>query len=160
VKALIEGAESWDWADMEDDFFDSEEAFGEVCGEFSVLLIVVPLLTLCRRWQCLRGDTSRRRALDVWLITFERIARRYSKRSVNSNLHGLDYLMKEYHRFFLFVCRNTHGKEKAPEEPFLPPMIDERACNKCYALDTCMLFRKVRFLCCCMGSADVMATVC
>jgi hypothetical protein len=51
--------------------------------------------------------------------------------------------------------RNTHGKEKAPEEPFLPPTIDdERACNRCYALDTCMLFRKVWFLCCCMGSAD------
>ncbi|KIJ63491.1 hypothetical protein HYDPIDRAFT_175890 [Hydnomerulius pinastri MD-312] len=31
---------------------------------------------------------------------------------------------------------------KAPE-PFLPPTIDdERACNKCYALDTCMLYRK------------------
>lgn len=39
--------------------------------------------------------------------------------------------------------RNTHGKEKDLEEPFLPPTIDdERMCKKCYALDTCMLFRK------------------
>ncbi|KAG1727676.1 Dna2-domain-containing protein [Suillus paluster] len=39
--------------------------------------------------------------------------------------------------------RNTHGKEKEIEEPFLPPTIDdERLCNKCYAVDTCMLFRK------------------
>ncbi|KIK37375.1 hypothetical protein CY34DRAFT_92854 [Suillus luteus UH-Slu-Lm8-n1] len=39
--------------------------------------------------------------------------------------------------------RNIHGKEKVLEEPFLPPTIDdERACNMCYALDTCMLFRK------------------
>ncbi|KAF9234817.1 Dna2-domain-containing protein [Melanogaster broomeanus] len=31
---------------------------------------------------------------------------------------------------------------KAPE-PFLPPTIDdERACKRCYALDTCMLYRK------------------
>ncbi|KAG1804110.1 Dna2-domain-containing protein [Suillus subaureus] len=39
--------------------------------------------------------------------------------------------------------RNTHGKEKELEEPFLPPTIDdERLCKRCYALDTCMLFRK------------------
>ncbi|KAG1738190.1 AAA domain-containing protein [Suillus lakei] len=39
--------------------------------------------------------------------------------------------------------RNTHGKEKELEEPFLPPTIDdERVCKRCYALDTCMLFRK------------------
>ncbi|OAX37312.1 Dna2-domain-containing protein [Rhizopogon vinicolor AM-OR11-026] len=39
--------------------------------------------------------------------------------------------------------RNTHGKEQEIEEPFLPPTIDdERLCKKCYALDTCMLFRK------------------
>jgi DNA replication ATP-dependent helicase Dna2 len=30
------------------------------------------------------------------------------------------------------------------EEPFLPPTIDdERTCKRCYALDTCMLYRKV-----------------
>ncbi|KAI9069949.1 hypothetical protein FKP32DRAFT_1670945 [Trametes sanguinea] len=29
-------------------------------------------------------------------------------------------------------------------EPFLPPTIDDnRTCGKCYALDTCMLYRKV-----------------
>jgi DNA replication ATP-dependent helicase Dna2 len=57
--------------------------------------------------------------------------------------------------------RNTHGKEKVLEEPFLPPTIDdERVCKKCYALDTCMLFRKVWFSSCSMGSADVMVTGC
>jgi DNA replication ATP-dependent helicase Dna2 len=30
------------------------------------------------------------------------------------------------------------------EESFLPPTIDdERTCKRCYALDTCMLYRKV-----------------
>ena len=35
-------------------------------------------------------------------------------------------------------------KDNEPkEEPFLPPPIDdERACKRCYALDTCLLFRK------------------
>lgn len=32
------------------------------------------------------------------------------------------------------------------DEPFLPPTIDdERVCKRCYALDTCMLYRKVSF---------------
>lgn len=32
-------------------------------------------------------------------------------------------------------------------EPFLPPTIDDhRTCGKCYALDTCMLYRKVRIV--------------
>ena len=37
------------------------------------------------------------------------------------------------------------SKDNEPEEePFLPPPIDdERACKRCYALDTCLLFRKV-----------------
>ena len=36
------------------------------------------------------------------------------------------------------------NKDNEPEEePFLPPPIDdERACKRCYALDTCLLFRK------------------
>ena len=36
------------------------------------------------------------------------------------------------------------SKDNEPEEePFLPPPIDdERACKRCYALDTCLLFRK------------------
>ncbi|KIM72845.1 hypothetical protein PILCRDRAFT_736976 [Piloderma croceum F 1598] len=36
------------------------------------------------------------------------------------------------------------GKGEVMEEPFLPPTIDdERTCKRCYALDTCMLYRKV-----------------
>ena len=32
------------------------------------------------------------------------------------------------------------------EEPFLPPTLDdERMCKRCYSLDPCMLYRKVRF---------------
>ena len=35
------------------------------------------------------------------------------------------------------------SRHNEPEEPFLPPPIDdERACKRCYALDTCLLFRK------------------
>ena len=38
---------------------------------------------------------------------------------------------------------NKSSKNNEPEEPFLPPPIDdERACKRCYALDTCLLFRK------------------
>ena len=42
--------------------------------------------------------------------------------------------------------RESGRKEKGEvmEEPFLPPTIDdERACKRCYALDACMLYRKV-----------------
>ena len=36
-------------------------------------------------------------------------------------------------------------KSNEPEEPFLPPPIDdERVCKRCYALDTCLLFRKAQ----------------
>ncbi|KAH7909650.1 Dna2-domain-containing protein [Hygrophoropsis aurantiaca] len=39
--------------------------------------------------------------------------------------------------------RNGVAKDGNYEEPFLPPTIDdERTCKKCYALDTCMLYRK------------------
>ena len=35
------------------------------------------------------------------------------------------------------------SNDNETEEPFLPPPIDdERACKRCYALDTCLLFRK------------------
>jgi DNA replication ATP-dependent helicase Dna2 len=39
------------------------------------------------------------------------------------------------------------GAEPEPDDgPYLPPPIDEeRACTHCYALDTCMLIRRVRF---------------
>ncbi|KAF8960597.1 AAA domain-containing protein [Flammula alnicola] len=37
----------------------------------------------------------------------------------------------------------TREDEEEDEEPFLPPPIDdERACKRCYVLDTCLLFRK------------------
>lgn len=36
------------------------------------------------------------------------------------------------------------GQGEVMDEPFLPPTIDdERTCKRCYALDTCMLYRKV-----------------
>jgi DNA replication ATP-dependent helicase Dna2 len=45
------------------------------------------------------------------------------------------------------------------EEAFLPPTIDdERACKRCYVLDTCMLYRKVRVyvLFCAKSFTDVL----
>ncbi|KAF8123075.1 DNA replication factor Dna2-domain-containing protein [Mycena galopus ATCC 62051] len=42
-------------------------------------------------------------------------------------------------------CRKDEHETKMlePAEPFLPPTIDdERVCKRCYALDTCMLYRK------------------
>jgi len=40
--------------------------------------------------------------------------------------------------------RKGKGEEVAVEESFLPPTIDdERTCKRCYALDICMLYRKV-----------------
>jgi DNA replication ATP-dependent helicase Dna2 len=57
--------------------------------------------------------------------------------------------------------RNTHSKEQEIEEPFLPPTIDdERLCKRCYAVDTCMLFRKVCSSFFSTSRADVMATGC
>lgn len=53
-----------------------------------------------------------------------------------------------------FVVRRSQGRtgksgkraEVDIEEPFLPATIDsERVCGRCYALDTCMLYRKVSF---------------
>ncbi|KAF8965377.1 AAA domain-containing protein [Flammula alnicola] len=39
--------------------------------------------------------------------------------------------------------REDEEDEEEDEEPFLPPPIDdERACKRCYVLDTCLLFRK------------------
>lgn len=38
-------------------------------------------------------------------------------------------------------------REQAIEEAFLPPTLDElRLCGRCYAVDACMLYRKVRIL--------------
>lgn len=44
--------------------------------------------------------------------------------------------------------RATNAEERIDvEQAFLPPTIDdERSCKRCYMLDTCMLYRKVRFL--------------
>lgn len=51
------------------------------------------------------------------------------------------WMMKRYPR----GSNEGQSKEKDVEEAFLPPTIDdERACKKCYVLDTCMLYRKVR----------------
>jgi hypothetical protein len=62
----------------------------------------------------MRGDTSKRRVLDVWLIVFERTVRRYFKRFGNPNLHRFNYFMKEYHRFFLYVSSQV----EIPEQSF------------------------------------------
>lgn len=51
-----------------------------------------------------------------------------------------------------YMMRRNDGKrinteEESVPEAFLPPTIDdERVCKRCFALDTCMLYRKVRFL--------------
>ncbi|KAF8908142.1 DNA replication factor Dna2-domain-containing protein [Gymnopilus junonius] len=40
--------------------------------------------------------------------------------------------------------REEPGEEPKEEEHFLPPPIDDqRACQRCYAIDTCFLFRKI-----------------
>ncbi|KAF4610251.1 hypothetical protein D9613_010517 [Agrocybe pediades] len=41
------------------------------------------------------------------------------------------------------ATNQAQEEEEGEEEPFLPPPIDnERECKRCYALDTCLLFRK------------------
>lgn len=41
----------------------------------------------------------------------------------------------------------SESEKDIEDEPFLPPTIDdERVCKRCYALDTCMLYRKVSLL--------------
>lgn len=45
-----------------------------------------------------------------------------------------------------YMMRRTN--QIKTQESFLPPTIDdERICQKCYALDTCMLYRKVPLSC-------------
>lgn len=51
-----------------------------------------------------------------------------------------------------YIVRRNQGEKCGTdrgvhaEEPFLPPTLDdERTCKRCYSLDTCMLYRKVRF---------------
>ena len=65
-------------------------------------------------------------------------------------------LIGQRNRVAGFVARRgrgeTHrgeggGERKGEEEPFLPPTIDDEwACKRCYALDACMLYRKVVYL--------------
>lgn len=44
-------------------------------------------------------------------------------------------------------CKKGGEEEVGTEEPFLPPTIDDdRTCKRCYALDACMLYRKVFFI--------------
>jgi len=43
--------------------------------------------------------------------------------------------------------RNLDQRGYDKEPSFLPPTIDdERICGRCFALDACMLYRRVRFL--------------
>jgi DNA replication ATP-dependent helicase Dna2 len=50
-----------------------------------------------------------------------------------------------------WMARRFRGFEQQrlkDEPPFLPPTIDnERFCGRCYALDACMLYRRVCVLC-------------
>lgn len=60
---------------------------------------------------------------------------------VRNEIRGL--IMARNQMAAWIVRRQDIGKGDA-DEPFLPPTIDdERVCKRCYALDTCMLYRKV-----------------
>lgn len=71
-----------------------------------------------------------------------------------NEIRGLIGGRNELAAYMMRRMRNTVGSRKGEdrvgnieelEEPFLPPTIDdERVCKRCYALETCMLYRKVR----------------
>ncbi|KAI0763927.1 Dna2-domain-containing protein [Trametes elegans] len=58
------------------------------------------------------------------------------------------YIMRRLQNTAYFSGRDDDSDDYEPDvtagvEPFLPPTIDDnRTCGKCYALDTCMLYRK------------------
>ncbi|KAL1745905.1 DNA replication factor Dna2-domain-containing protein [Schizophyllum fasciatum] len=71
--------------------------------------------------------------------------------NVPSNHHEIRGLLSARNEMAAYMMRRMRApnrergcEEEAPiEEAFLPPTIDdERVCNRCYALDTCMLYRK------------------
>ncbi|KAF9448170.1 Dna2-domain-containing protein [Macrolepiota fuliginosa MF-IS2] len=63
---------------------------------------------------------------------------------VRNELRGLIMARNELAGYMMRRHRVGEGRVGQNEdEPFLPPTIDdERACKKCYVLDTCMLYRK------------------
>ena len=72
---------------------------------------------------------------------------------VPANRNEIRALLVQRNLLAGFVVRNQGRTRKGGkkgevdiEEPFLPATIDsERVCGRCYALDTCMLYRKVCF---------------
>jgi DNA replication ATP-dependent helicase Dna2 len=69
-----------------------------------------------------------------------------------NELRGLFTARNEMASYMVRRIRHHSGGQKddmdvedaSAPEPFLPPTIDdERTCKRCYALDTCMLYRKV-----------------
>jgi DNA replication ATP-dependent helicase Dna2 len=60
--------------------------------------------------------------------------------------HELRSLVQSRNSMAAFLMRRQTGKGETPAEPLLPPTLDEeRVCKKCYAVDGCMLYRRVRF---------------
>lgn len=71
---------------------------------------------------------------------------------VPANRNEIRALLAQRNLLAGFVVRRSRGRtgksgkkrEVDIEEPFLPATLDsERVCGRCYALDTCMLYRKV-----------------
>ena len=74
----------------------------------------------------------------AWYM-WRRVRRKKGKGKEDENetrLGNLDVDMED-------IIPPSSNKDIELEEPFLPPPIDdERVCKRCYALDTCLLFRK------------------
>jgi DNA replication ATP-dependent helicase Dna2 len=77
---------------------------------------------------------------------WRRVRRKKGKgnENINKALAGnLDVDMEDIIRPSSLNPVKSNKNNEPEEEPFLPPPIDdERACKRCYALDTCLLFRK------------------
>jgi DNA replication ATP-dependent helicase Dna2 len=96
------------------------------------------VISVEKGWNELRGLIGGRNLLVGWMI--KRIGGlRGGKRHDKSDDQVRDWEAKNDEK--------TRNGERSVEdsELFLPPTIDdERACNRCYVLDACMLYRKVR----------------
>lgn len=68
---------------------------------------------------------------------------------VRNELRGLIMARNDLAGYMMRRHRVDEGRATSgniEDEPFLPPTIDdERVCKRCFVMDTCMLYRKVRF---------------
>jgi DNA replication ATP-dependent helicase Dna2 len=95
------------------------------------------VISVEKGWNELRGLIGGRNLLVGWMIKRTGGLRRKQCDKSDDQVKGWEAKNDE---------KAQNGERSVEDsELFLPPTIDdERACNRCYVLDACMLYRKVR----------------